>query len=252
MNKTSGGFGQEELAEFRAMQEEMLHLSQEYGEARLDAWSREIKDMAEGWDQFLGQWQGTLENMSGFASNQFDEITAKGEAASNLLSQSWQKSLTEMSNEMVAWGEQAMQTLDMVGQGWLVSFGGGGAEGDGWLSFLGFDLGLGGLFHQGGIVEAHRGMVVNPEVLMGDERLVAVQTGEGILPREAMVRLGEEKFEALRSGHFEVNPGGKGSHFEITIQVQSLDAAGVAGLDWDKVVQRHLIPAFKREMDRRW
>ena len=113
-------------------------------------------------------------------------------------------------------------------------------------------MSLGGLFHEGGIVEAHRGMVVNPETLMGDERLAVVQTGEGILPRDAMVRLGEDNFEALRSGAFEVNPGNQGSSYQITIQVQSLDAAGVAGLDWDRMVRRHLLPALQRDLDRRW
>lgn len=249
MKKTSGGFGQEELAEFRALQEEMLSMSREYGEARLAAWSREIKDMTAGWGDFLRDWQGTLEQMSGFAFSTFDHITAKGETASSLLSQNWQRSLADMSSEITAWGEHVLETLDKVNRGWP---GGGGGEGDNWLSWLGFDFGLGGLFHQGGIVEAHRGMVVNPEVLMGDERLVMVQTGEGILPRDAMVRLGEENFEALRSGRFDANPSGRGANYEITIQVQSLDAAGVAGLDWDRLVQRHLLPALQRDLDRRW
>jgi len=67
-----------------------------------------------------------------------------------------------------------------------------------------------------------------------------------------MVRLGEDNFEALRSGRFETNSGGQGSHYQITIQVQSLDAASAAGLDWDRVVQRHLLPALQRDLDRRW
>jgi len=38
----------------------------------------------------------------------------------------------------------------------------------------------------------------------------------------------------------------------VTIQVQTLDASGVAGLDWDRLVQRHLVPALRQEADRRW
>ncbi|MGQ9687268.1 MAG: hypothetical protein ACUVXF_00550 [Desulfobaccales bacterium] len=113
-------------------------------------------------------------------------------------------------------------------------------------------LGFGGIFHQGGILEAHNGLVLSPELILADERLVRVQTGEGIPPRETMVQLGEENFEALRSGRFQVSPGTAAPRYGITIQVQSLDAVGVAGLDWDKVVQRHLLPALERELSRRW
>lgn len=248
MKKTDSGFGREELAAFRAMQEEMLSLSRDYGEARLAAWSREIRDMTVWWDSFMGEWRGSLEQMSGLAFSTFEGITAKGEMASSFLSQSWQKSLEEMSAEVTAFGEKVLETFDKISGGWP----GGGGGGSDWLSFLGFDFSLGGLFHEGGIVEAHRGMVVNPEALLGDERLAVVQTGEGILPRDVMVRLGEDNFEALRSGRFEMNSAGQGSHYQITIQVQSLDAAGAAGLDWDRVVRRHLLPALQRDLERRW
>jgi hypothetical protein len=113
-------------------------------------------------------------------------------------------------------------------------------------------LGFGGIFHQGGILEAHNGLVLSPETLLDDERLIKAQTGEGILPREAMVQLGEENFEALRSGRFQVSQGNAAPRYDVTIQVQSLDAAGVAGMDWGKVVQRHLLPALERELNRRW
>jgi hypothetical protein len=248
MKKPSGGYGREELLEFRGLQEEMLSLSREYGAARLAAWSRELQDMTSGWGDFLNDWQGTLEQMSGCAAGVFQEVAVKSEAASQLLSQNWQRALAEMSSEVTAWGEHVLNTFDKISQGWP----GGGGGGGGWLSWLGFDFGLGGLFHQGGIVEAHRGMAINPEALLEDERLAVVQTGEGILPRDAMVRLGEDAFEALRSGRFQMNPGNRGANYQITIQVQSLDAAGVAGLDWDRLVQRHLLPALRRDLDRRW
>lgn len=248
MKKTGAGFSRGDLAEFRAMQEEMLNLSREYSEARLSVWAKEMKDMASGWEEFLRGWQGTLEQMRGLASGVFEGIAAQGEALSQRLSRNWQTALTEMGAETEAFGEQVLKSLEKISGG-----GTGGAEGgEGWWSFLGFDFGLGGLFHEGGIVEAHRGLVVNPETLMGEERLAVVQTGEGILPREAMVRLGEDNFEALRSGRFEVSPASPAPNYQITIQVQSLDAAGAAGMDWDRVVQRHLLPALQRDLDRRW
>ncbi len=59
------------------------------------------------------------------------------------------------------------------------------------------------LFHEGGVVTAHQGMVVSPETLLADEQLILAQTGEGILPRDSMARLGENNFEALRTGRFD-------------------------------------------------
>ena len=78
------------------------------------------------------------------------------------------------------------------------------------------------------------------------------QSGEGILPREAMARLGEQNFEALRTGRFEIGSGSSAPRYDIAIHVHSLDAAGVAGLDWDRLVQRHLLPALTKEIGRRW
>jgi hypothetical protein len=117
---------------------------------------------------------------------------------------------------------------------------------------LGGVLDFGGWFHEGGIVEAHQGMVISPATLMADEQLILAQKGEGVLPRESMARLGEKNFEALRAGKFDLNGGRAAPPFNVTIQVQALDASGVAGLDWDRVVQRHLMPALRQEADRRW
>ena len=129
---------------------------------------------------------------------------------------------------------------------------GGGSSAGGLLGLVGDVVDFGGLFHQGGVVTAHQGMVVSPETLLGDEQLILAQTGEGILPRDAMSRLGENNFEALRTGRFDLTQGGGGPRYDITIQVQSLDAAGVAGLDWDRVAQRHLLPVLQQERGRRW
>ena len=67
-----------------------------------------------------------------------------------------------------------------------------------------------------------------------------------------MARLGEQNFEALRTGQFDLNHQRQTSGMNVTIQVQSLDATGVAGLDWDRLVQRHLLPALQKELAQRW
>jgi hypothetical protein len=95
-------------------------------------------------------------------------------------------------------------------------------------------------------------MVISPGTLMGDEQLIMAQAGEGVLPRESMARLGEKNFEALRTGRFEPSGAKAAPRYDVTIQVQTLDASGVAGLDWDRLVQRHLVPALRQEADRRW
>jgi hypothetical protein len=188
--------------------------------------------------------------MSARAAESFARVASQGEAASNLLSQSWGKSLEGMSGELEDWGEGFLQTLARVASAWMGTLGGGGAGGG--SSLLGMVLEFGGLFHQGGIVAAHQGLVVPGGAGMSDEQLILAQSGEGILPREAMARLGEKNFEALRRGRVDLTPAGGGPRYDITIQVQSLDAAGVAGLDWDRLVQRHLLPALQKEADRRW
>jgi len=243
----------QELASYRALQQEMTAVNREYSQTRQADWSREMDGMAAAWNGFQQDWQGTLEQMAGSAVAKFDEISSQGIQAGSLLAQGWRAALADLATEVDAFGEQLMQTLDQAGQGsqLALSGGAGGAAND-MLSWVGMSLGFGGIFHQGGVIEAHSGLAVGPESLLADERLVKVQTGEGILPRDAMVQLGEENFEALRSGRFQMNQGSAGPRYDITIQVQSLDAAGVAGMDWGKVVQRHLVPALEREVSRRW
>ncbi len=250
----SGGSVQSQLAEFRAVQEEMLNLSREYGQERLAVWAEEVRSLKESWDNFSQEWQGSFADMTSLAINKFGEISAQGEAAAGLISQSWDQTLTGLSTQVDDWGEHFLQTLQKVASAWMGSIGGGsgGGSGSGWAGLLGEVLNFGGLFHQGGMVTAHQGMVVAPETLLGDEQLILAQAGEGILPRDSMSRLGEANFEALRSGRFELTPGGGAPRYDINIQVQSLDAAGVAGLDWDRLVQRHLMPLLQKETDRRW
>ena len=64
--KTSSGSSlQQELTDFRAMQEEMLNLSQEYGQKRLAVWTDEMRSLKESWDGFSQEWQGSFGEMSG-------------------------------------------------------------------------------------------------------------------------------------------------------------------------------------------
>lgn len=251
-DRTKGGANTTELENFRALQEEMLNLSREYSQARLAVWADETRSMTETWSNFSQEWQGTMEQLSSLATSKFEEITASGEASSSLLAQNWQKSLGDVTDAVEAWGENLVQTLQKVALAWGTSLGSGGGSGSGggWSSLLGAAFDIGGWFHQGGVVEAHQGMVVAPETLLADEQLIIAQAGEGILPRDSMARLGEKNFEALRSGRFDAGSGGPS--YDITIQVQSLDAAGVAGLDWDRLVQRHLLPAMQKEVGQRW
>jgi hypothetical protein len=168
------------------------------------------------------------------------------------MGQSWQENLTAVSGSVDQWGENFLNTLAKVAGAWgstAGSFGGGGGSA---LSLLGGVLDFGGIFHEGGIVEAHQGMVISPKTLMADEQLIVAQNGEGVLPRESMARLGEKNFEALRTGKFDLNGNKAAPGVNVTIQVQALDASGVEGLNWDRVVQRHLLPALRQEADRRW
>jgi hypothetical protein len=238
----------------KAWLEEMLNLNLEYSRVRLAAWQREVQQMQEGWTAFSRDWRSDLEEMSGLAHSKFAAISAAGEGAGSALSQSMKKSLTEITGDLEHWQANFLRILAKVGQSWLGLFGsgGGGGGGGGLLSWLGEGLDFGGLFHQGGVVAAHQGMVVSPGSWGSDERLILAQAGEGILPRESMARLGADNFEALRSGRFDLSGGGGGPRYGFTIQVQSLDPGGVSRLDWERVVQRHILPLLRKETDRGW
>jgi hypothetical protein len=250
-DSSQDGVTRQELADFQALQEEMLNLSREYSQARLAVWTSEATGLQESWASFSEEWQGNLEEMSTLATSTFEEIAATGETSGSRLSQSWTKSLTDLSSAVQKWSEDALQSFEKVAQSWGGTFS-GETSSSGWTSSIWSALTLGGWFHRGGIVEAHQGLVISPGTLMGDEQLVLAQAGEGILPRESMARLGDSNFEALRTGQFDVTAAAAAPSYEITIQVQSLDASGVAGLNWDRLVQRHLLPALQKEVGRRW
>jgi hypothetical protein len=249
--KVKSTTNQRKLEDYRAYQEEMLKISQEYSQARLAVWVDETRALHDTWSSFTQEWQSNLEQVTALAGSTFDEMAARGEAAAGLLAQSWQQSLADVSGAVEQWGANFLQTLAQVASAWASALG-SGSNSQGWSSLLGGVLDIGGWFHQGGIVSAHQGMVISPGTLMGDEQLILAQAGEGVLPRESMARLGEKNFEALRTGRFEASGGKAAPRFDVTIQVQTLDASGVAGLDWDRLVQRHLAPALRQEAERRW
>jgi hypothetical protein len=254
--KTKSSTNQRKLDDYRAYQEELLALSREYSQDRLTVWTQEAQTLHEGWSGLAQDWQSNLTQMAAVSGSEFAAMAAQGQASANLMAQSWQTNLATISGSVDQWGENFLNTLAKVAGSWgtttksmTANLGGGGG---GSLSFLGGILDFGGIFHDGGIVEAHQGMVISPGTLMADEQLILAQQGEGVIPRESMARLGEKNFEALRTGKFDL-PGGKATpNYNVTIQVQALDAAGVTGLDWNKVVQRHLMPALRQAADRRW
>jgi hypothetical protein len=249
--RVKGSSNKRKLEDYHAYQEEMLKISREYSQARLAVWADEARALHDTWNGFTQEWQANLEQMTARGGSAFEEMAARGEASAGLLAQSWQKNLTDVSGAVEEWGDHFLQTLGQVAAAWGGSLGSGSSS-QGWSSLLGGVLDIGGWFHQGGIVEAHQGMVISPGTLMGDEQLIMAQAGEGVLPRESMVRLGENNFEALRTGRFDISGGKTAPRLDVTIQVQTLDTTGVAGLDWDRLVQRHLVPALRQEADRRW
>jgi len=251
-SRVKSSTNQRKLEDYRAYQEEMLRISREYSQARLAVWVDEARSLHDTWSGFTQEWQANLEQMTALAGSMFDEMTARGEAAAGLLAQSWHKNLADVSGAVSQWGANFLQTLGEVAAAWGSTMTSRGGAQEGWSSLLGGVLDFGGWFHQGGVVAAHQGMVISPGTLGGDEQLILAQAGEGVLPRESMARLGEKNFEALRTGRFEASGGKAGPRFDVTIQVQTLDASGVAGLDWDRLVQRHLAPALRQEADRRW
>jgi hypothetical protein len=250
--KVQSSKNRQKLEDYRAYQEEMLQISRDYRQARLAVWVDETRSLHDTWNSFTQEWGSSLEQAASRGGSAFEEMAARGESAANLLGQSWQQNLTDISGAVETWGADFLETLAEVAAAWVGTGGSGGSSQGGWASLLGGVLDFGGWFHQGGIVEAHQGMVIAPGTLMEDEQLILAQAGEGILPRESMARLGDKNFEALRTGRFDLNPAAAAPRFDVTIKVQTLDTAGVAALNWDRLVQRHLLPALRQEADRRW
>jgi lambda family phage tail tape measure protein len=249
---TTNTTNQKKVRDYQAYQQDLLNLSQQYSQSRLSVWAQEAQTLQDSWSGLSQDWQSNLSEMAITAGNQFTEMAAQGQAAANLMGQSWQQNLATASESVDQWGEDFLNTLAKMAETWSSTAGSFGSSGGSPMSLLGGVLDFGGIFHDGGIVEAHQGMVVSPGTLMADEQLILAQKGEGVLPRESMARLGEKNFEALRTGKFDVGGDKAAPGVNVTIKVHALDASGVAGLNWDRVVQRHLLPALKQEANRRW
>jgi lambda family phage tail tape measure protein len=249
---TKSTTNQKKVQDYQAYQQDLLNLSQQYSQARLSVWAQEAQALQDSWSGLSQDWQSNLDQMTTTSGNQFAEMAAQGQAAANLMGQSWQQNLTSASESVDQWGEDFLNTLAKMAGTWSSTAGSFGNGSGSPMSLLGGVLDFGGIFHAGGIVEAHQGMVISPGTLMADEQLILAQKGEGVLPRESMTRLGEKNFEALRTGKFDISGGKAAPGVNVTIQVQALDASGVVGLNWDRVVQRHLLPALKQEANRRW
>lgn len=69
-----------------------------------------------------------------------------------------------------------------------------------------------GIFHQGGLITAHGGLLLG-----ADERLVKAQVGEGILSRRAMAALGPEIFAQLNQGRLPAVAVAGGGETYITV-----------------------------------
>ena len=211
------GDGEAILADWQALQEQLADMTEFYRQTRLDLWEAEGRSLKDLWQDWGRNWEDSLASMAATAESRFDQIAGQAEAASASLEQYFSQALQGVAQDLEELEDRLTQTLGaatgLQGQGissgstastgsssWLNDWLGGG-----WLDFLDW-------FHQGGIVKAHQGMVLEPEYLGGlpsmaeDERLVIAQTGEGILPRESMERLGRETFESLRRGQFDTVP----------------------------------------------
>jgi hypothetical protein len=266
LDQNSNKAPREELAEYQDFQKQLNDLQEYYAQARLTAWGEEAGEIEQLWQGLLQGWEDTLSWMTQQAEERFTQIGSAAEHVGAMISQSFTGVMENLAGNLNSLessleklpGLAANVQMNPPNQGagiWseLLSW-----PGEGWGGNIGEALSW---FHQGGLVRAHQGMVISPsyqtamsENLDEDERMVVTQTGEGILPRDSMARLGIDNFEALRRGQFEkIPPVGQGStsQYHIQIQVQAWDADSIAGVNWERLVRRHLVPALEREERRR-
>ncbi len=259
-NRRSGR--DELLADWRALNDQLLDVTEFFCQARLGVWQEEIHRLEALWQGMSSSWSDHLMMMATEADQRFDQIAGRAETASNSLARHFSQALLEVSRDLDQLEGQLSQALKGATQLQGGSAGSGGSAADPW-SWAGNLFGGGWLdildwFHEGGVVRAHQGMVLEPEYMGGasglasDERVVVAQTGEGILPRESMARLGRENFEALRTGRFETQgtPAPASPTYQISIQVQALDTESLAGFNWERMVKRHILPVLQRDRRR--
>ncbi|RLA89443.1 MAG: hypothetical protein DRG58_04980 [Deltaproteobacteria bacterium] len=257
--------GAEELRNYQQFQEQINHLHEVYSEDRVRHWQEEISQLEGFWEQMAQDWEGTMTAMGTVSGQQFAQITDQAVNSGKMVSQSFSEVVSNISEDLDNLALGFVNSLKQAWGSWLGSgelWGGSGSGPFSWVGniFGGVSDAL-GWFHQGGVVKAHQGMVVSPSYLAGagsklasDEKLIIAQTGEGILPRDSMNRLGKDNFEALRTGQFERMADPKASpltNYKVQIQVQALDAGSVAAIDWDQVVRRQIVPALRRVEGRR-
>lgn len=254
-SKHSGeGPSREALASWRAFEEQLLDLQEFYRQARVAAWEREMAQVERLWKQMGNQWEEHWEAMTAQAEQSLEQISNAAAAAGGQMSQSLSGTIQAMATEFDLLGAKVSSTLELAAQGRQSGSSGSWSEAGSW-----FGAGLLEVFdwfHQGGVVRAHQGMAIAPDTAAGlgglaaDERLIVAQTGEGILPRDSMARLGRENFEALRTGEFaQVGLPAQAAvpTYNLTIQVQALDGESVAGLQWERLVRQRILPALERQ-----
>ena len=109
-NRVKSSTNQKKLEDYRAYQEELLKISQEYSQSRLAVWVNEARSLHDTWSGFTQEWQANLEQMTALAGRKFEEMAARGEASAGLMAQSWQKNLSDISGAVEQWGAGFLQT----------------------------------------------------------------------------------------------------------------------------------------------
>lgn len=106
-------------------------------------------------------------------------------------------------------------------------------------------------FHSGGII-AHSGLIVGNQLarahsgLALDERIIIGQTGEGILPRSTMSKLGRRRFEALRRG--DIGAAGENQVVSVGDVHLHIYESQMNAQKADMLVRKYFIPALNRKL----
>jgi hypothetical protein len=74
--KTQTNTNQKKVQDYRAYQEELLNLSQQYGQARLAVWAQEAQALQESWSSLSQDWQSNLDQMAEMSGTEFAAMAA--------------------------------------------------------------------------------------------------------------------------------------------------------------------------------